>query len=151
MVEYYSQNVVVAANTAIPFNNVSLQEGNYVTKSGTSTIQFNHCGVYRLDCHGSVSLTNTTSTTGTGDSAATSSASGVIAIELQKESVLQPQTICQISASGSNVTPFAFSTLVQISSNNTSCCCSAPTEVNIINTGAAATFAIVDVAVTKVC
>ena len=63
-----------------------------------------------------------------------------------------PQSLMNyLSASGSNVTPFAFSTLVQVSSNNTSCCCSAPTEVNIINTGAAATFAIVDVAVTKVC
>ena len=72
------------------------------------------------------------------------SAETAATIELSKNGLLQPQA-------QSTGTSLGFVTLVQVPTNNTYCCCSSPTVIQVMNTGAEATFTNVNVVVTKVC
>lgn len=132
MIEVYSENVNVAANSAIPFNSVALKKGDYESVNCT-TLELNHCGVYKLNCHGSV--------TGAGD----------IVIQVSKDGVLLPQTKLAITGTADADIPFAFETLIQVSHNNGPRCCQSPTNIQIMNAGVAATFNLADVSITKVC
>lgn len=123
MLETYSNNIDVALNTAIPFNNVSLQKGCTAVQNGTSTIQLNKCGVYMVSCDASTSASTT--------------------IQLFKDGVAQPQ------AQSTGITP-SFVTLVQVNENNSCCPCSSPTNLQVINS-TATTFTNVNLVVTKVC
>lgn len=124
MLEVYSTNVDVAQNGELPFNNVSIKKGCNVIDSAPATIQINKCGVYDVSVDASSSVDTT--------------------IELLRNGVAQPQA----QSSG---TSLHFRTLVQVPTNNTACCCTSPTLLQVINTGAAATFTDINVCVTKVC
>lgn len=123
MLEIYSTNVAVAADTAIPFQNVSLQKGCTAELSGTSTIKLNKCGVYMVSVDASAEASTT--------------------IQLYKNGVAQPQ------AQSTGVSP-SFVTLVQVSDNNSCCPCATPVSLQVVNT-TAATFTNANVTVTKVC
>ena len=122
MLEVYSTDVDVLANTAIPFNNVSLMKGCTAELSGTSTIVLNRCGVYMVSVDASASVETT--------------------IQLYKDGVAQPEA----QSTGSTV---SFQTLVQVPGNNTNCPCSSGTSLQIFS-DTAATFANVNVVVTKI-
>lgn len=125
MLEAYSLNIEVAADAAIPFNNVSLEKGCTVKLQSPGTIALNKCGVYMVSCDGSAAASTT--------------------IQLYKDGVAQPQ------AQSTGGTP-AFITLVQVDHNNCGCCCSSPTTLQVLNVGdAAATFTDINVCVTKIC
>lgn len=124
MLEVYSLNVEVAADSAVPFNNVSLKKGCTATLSGNATINLNKCGVYMVSCDGSAEATTT--------------------IQLYKNGVAQPQ------AQSTGGTP-AFVTLVQVDEDNSCCACASPTTLQVVNVGAAAaTFTDINVCITKV-
>ena len=110
MLEAYSLNVDVAANTAIPFKNVTLDKGCSAKLSGDSTIQLNECGVYEV----SVDV----------------SSEAAVTIQLFKNGVAQPQA----QSTGASA---AFKTLVQVPHNNNCCPCSSPTIIQVLNTGTA--------------
>ena len=122
MLEVYSTNIDVTADTAIPLNNVSFKKGCTATLSGTSTIALNKCGVYMVSCD--------------------SSASAETTIQLYKNGVALPQ------AQGTGTNP-SFVTLISVDENNTCCPCSAPVNLQVMNT-TAATFDNVNVVVTKI-
>lgn len=122
MLEAYSTNVTVTADTAIPFQNVSLKKGCTAELSGTSTIELNKCGVYMV----AVSASSATS----------------VMIQLLKNGVAQPQ------AQSTGTSP-CFVTLVQVSENNSCCPCTAPVSLQIIS-DTATTFVNANVAVTKI-
>lgn len=125
MLEAYSLNVTVPADSAIPFNNVTIQKGCTAILSASATIQLNKCGVYMV----SVDASSATDAT----------------IQLFKDGVAQPQ------AQSIGTSP-SFVTLVQVDQNNSNCCCSSPTLVQVRNAGtASATFTNANIAVTKVC
>lgn len=121
MLEVYSNNIEVGANTSVPFNNVSLKKGCTAELSGTSTINLNKCGVYKVSCNASAE-TNTT-------------------IQLYKDGIAQPQA----QSTGGNP---SFITLVQVDDNNSCCPCSSATSLQIMNT-TATTFSNIAVVVTK--
>ena len=124
MLEAYSLNVEVAANTAIPFNNISLKKCSDAVLSGVSTIQLNKCGVYKVCCNASSAASAT--------------------IQLYKNGVAQPQA-------QSTGTSNAFTTLVQVPTNNCGCPCSSPVEIQVLNTGdASATFTDANITVEKI-
>lgn len=123
MLEAYSVNVDVAANTAIPFNAASVEKGCTARLTSPTTIELNKCGVYMVSCNGSAAASTT--------------------IQLSKDGVLQPQ------AQSTGITP-SFVTLVQVAKNNTCCACSSPVILSVVNT-TEATFADVNVVVTKIC
>ena len=125
MLEAYSLNVTVPADSAVPFNNVTLKKGCTVDLNGVATIELNKCGVYMVEVDASASAAST--------------------IQLFKEGVAQAQ------AQSTGTSP-SFVTLVQVSENNSKCCCSSPTNIQVKNAGtASATFTDVNVVVTKVC
>ena len=123
MLEVYSLNVDAGADSAIPLNNVTIQKGCTAVLSSPSTIQLNKCGVYMVSCDAS---------------AATS-----VTVQLYKDGVAQPQ------AQGTGATP-AFTTLVQVPTNNCDCACASPTLLQIFNTGDGTVYTNINVCVTKV-
>lgn len=124
MLEAYSLNTTVGSLEAIPFNNVTLKKGCTAELTGTSTIQLNKCGVYMI----SVDASSATSTS----------------IELYKNGVEQAQ------AQSTGTTPH-FSTLVQVTDNNSCCPCATPTTLQVINIDdAEGVFTNINVCVTKI-
>lgn len=123
MLEAYSTNVTVGANSAIPFNAVSVVKGNTAVLTSPTTIELNRCGVYMVECDVSASAANT--------------------IQLSKDGVLQPQ------AQSTGTTP-SFTTLVQVDRNNTCCACSSPVVLRVIAT-TAGTLTDANIVVTKIC
>ena len=132
--ETYSTNVTVAENTPIPLNNVALSKGCEIEKQGSATIQFNKCGAYRVNVN----------------CVATASEAGNLGIQLQKDGVLQPQAVSGITATETtSLRPMSFETFVQVSRNNSNCCCVSPVTISIINTGVEAIFDNIDVTISK--
>ena len=124
MLEIYSLNQTVGSLDPIPFTNVAVKKGCTAELSGTSTIQFNKCGVYMVACDASAAATTT--------------------IQLYKNGVAQDQA----QATGGSP---SFVTLVQVTENNTCCPCSTPTTIQILNADdAEATFTNINVTVTKI-
>lgn len=137
MLETYSQNITVQQNTAIPFNNVSIEKGCTATKTATNTIALNKCGVYIVE------FDAVASTTGTA---------GNIVVQMSKNNILQPQALtATASTAATDVQALGFKTLVQVQNNNSNCCCSSPTVLRFENTGIAATYVQANVVVTKIC
>ena len=124
MIEGYSLNVAVGANTPIPFNNTTIQKGCSAVKAGTSSFELNKKGVYMVAFD---------SSTGTAST-----------VQLYKNGVAQPQA--QTIGTGS----LGFYTLVQVPQDNTTCCCTSPTLVQVMNTSPS-TFSNANVCITKVC
>ena len=122
MLEAYSINVDIGADSNIPFNSTSLIKGCTVTNPSADTINLNKCGVYMVECDCSTG----TSTT----------------IQLYKNGIAQAQ------AQSTGITP-SFTTLVQVSENNTCCPCTAPTTLQVRNT-TAGTFTNANIVITKV-
>lgn len=123
MLEAYSLNVTAAANSPIPFNNVSIEKGCTARLTSPSTIELNKCGVYMI--------------------AVDASAAAAATIQLVKDDVLQPQ------AQSTGTSP-SFVTLVQVDHNNSNCCCSSPTLLQVRSI-TASTYTDANIVVTKVC
>jgi len=123
MLEVYSTNIDVAADSAIPFNNVSIKKGTTAVESAPATIQLNKCGVYMISFDG-VSSVETN-------------------VQMLKDGVAQPQA-------QSTGTSLSFITLVQVQNSNSNCACASPTLLQFMNSEAA-TFDNINVVVTKIC
>ena len=122
MLQAYSINVDVGANSNIPFNSIALQKGCTATKPSADTINLNKCGVYMVSCNVSAAASTT--------------------IQLYKDGVTQPQ------AQSTGLTP-GFVTLVQVDHNNSCCACASPTVLQVKNT-TAGTLTDANIVVTKV-
>jgi hypothetical protein len=136
MLEAYSLNTSVLANGTIPFNSVALEKGCTTELEGTSTIELNKCGIYEI-------VFNAT---------ATPTVTGTVTVQMTKNGVVQPQatrTITGATTTASVNTPIT--TLVQVSENNTSCCCTKPTTIQFISSGNGLNIANTNVVVTKIC
>lgn len=134
MLEAYSVNVDVAANSAVPLNNVTIDKGCTVKLVAPATIQLNKAGVYMVSC----------------DASFTPTAAGTVGIQLRKDGVLQPQAQSSETGVIGSINNFNFVTLVQVSQNNTSCCNTSPTLLQFVNI-AAGTYNNINVCVTKIC
>ena len=135
MIERYSQNVTVNSGSNVPFEITSLDKGSYETANGASSINLNHCGVYRVTLNGTV----------------TPSEAGTFGVQLFKNGVAVADTLTQITAEASSLYNFSFTKFIQVDKNNSSCPCSSPTVINVTNTGVASVYNIVKIDVDKVC
>ena len=135
MLEAYSTNIAVATNTAIPFNNVTIEKGCTAKIESSATISLNKCGIYMVSV----------------DAAAIPTSEGVMSIQLSKDDVLQPQAQSAVTGTTANVDNISFTTLVQVKENNTCNCCTSPTIIRVVNTGVPATYNIANICVTKIC
>lgn len=123
MIQAYSINVDVAADSTVPFNNVRHKKGCTADISGTSTIELNKAGVYMVSVDGVASAATT--------------------VQLYRNGVPMPEA-------QSTGTTIGFTTLVQAGHNNSWNCCSSPVTLTLQNT-TAATFPNINIVVTKVC
>lgn len=124
MLEVYSTNVTVPADTAIPLNTETIEKGCTAVSSSPATIQLNKCGVYMVAVDGVTSPAST--------------------VQMYKDGVAQPQ------AQSSGTSP-SFVTFVQVNhNNNPNCCCSSPVSLQFLNS-TASTYSIFNVCVSKLC
>lgn len=123
MLEAYSSNITVVADQAIPFNNLALKKGCTAELVTPTTIQFNKCGVYMVDCNVSAAAAST--------------------IQLYKSGAAEPQAV------STGTTP-SFNTLVVVETDNSNCPCVIPTTIQV-SCDTAGTLTNADIVVTKVC
>jgi len=126
MLEAYSVNVEVPANSSVPFNNIVLEKGCTATLASPTTIALNKCGVYVVTC--------------------TASAAAASTLQMYRDGVALPQSVTV----GTNPTILSY---IQVDrNNNPNCCCSSPVTVRVVNpTDAAETFTNVKINVSKLC
>ena len=61
MLEAYSTNIEVGADSFVPFNSTSLIKGCTATKPSADTINLNKCGVYMVEVDASAAASTTLS------------------------------------------------------------------------------------------
>lgn len=135
MLEAYSTNIAVATNSAIPFNNVTIEKGCTAKIESSATITLNKAGVYMIEV----------------DAAGIPTSAGVMSIQLSKDGILQPQAQSAVTGATTDVDNMSFTTLIQVKEDNTCSCCTSPTIVRVVNTGVPATYNIANICVTKIC
>ena len=116
MLQAYSSNLTVTANTYFPFNNVTIDKGCAEKLSGPSSIELNQRGVYLIEVDGF----------GTGVNAGTGT------VQLYVNNVAYPQALSSYPSSSGDVSNFSFKTFVQVAENNCNCnCISSPTVLQV--------------------
>lgn len=137
MVETYSNNIVVAANSSVPFNNISILKGCTASKNSPGTIELNKCGVYKI----------------TFSVSAVANEVGSIVFEMLQNGIIKPQTVVsETSANTTSIHSMSFTTFVQVPGNNSKCdSCTSPVTIDILNAGVGVTLNTVDLVIDKVC
>jgi len=136
MLQAYSSNITIAADSAIPFNNITIDKGCSEKLTAPGTIELDRRGLYMVQFDGF----------GTG------SAAGDEVIQLYLNGVAQPQAQCQFTTAAGDVSNFSFSTLVQVSENNCSCnCYTSPTVLQVRASGTDLTEADANIIVNRLC
>ena len=122
MLEAYSLNIAVEADSNVVFNSTSLQKGCTAERTAPDTFTLNKCGVYMVSIDASAEASTT--------------------LQLYKDGVAQPQA----QATGLNP---SFVTLVQVSKNNSCCPCASGTTIQVRNS-VATTLTDANITITKV-
>ena len=136
MLQVYSSNLAVEANTVFPFNNVVMDKGCGETLSAPATIQLNKQGVYLVEM----------------DGFATPDAATEVSVQLYVNGVAQPQAISTfVPAAVTDTRTFGFKTFVRVTQNNCPCnCLSAPTTLQFMNGTTAVSDAHINVVITQI-
>ena len=136
MLQVYSDNLAVAANTVFPFNNVVIDKGCAENLSAPATIQLNKAGIYLVEI----------------DGFATPDAATEVSVQLMVNGVAQPQAISTfVPAAVTDTRTFGFKTFVRVLENNCPCnCLTAPTTLQFMNGDTAVSDAHINVVITKI-
>ena len=136
MLQVYSSNLAVTANTVFPFNNVVMDKGCGEQLSAPATIQLNKQGIYLVEM----------------DGFATPDAATEVTVQLYVNGVAQPQAISTfVPAAITDTRTFGFKTFVRVQENNCPCnCLTAPTTLQFMNGNTALSDAHINVVVTKI-
>ena len=136
MLQVYSDNLAVAANTVYPFNNVVVDKGCAENLSAPATIQLNKVGIYLVEM----------------DGFATPDAATEVSVQLMVNGVAQPQAISTfVPAAVTDTRTFGFKTFVRVLENNCPCnCLTAPTTLQFMNGDTAVSDAHINVVITKI-
>ena len=137
MLQVYSSDLTVGANTVFPFNNVVLDKGCAEALSAPATIQLNKQGVYLVEM----------------DGFATPDAVTEVTVQLYVNGIPQPQAISSfVPAAVTDTRTFGFKTFVRALENNCNCnCLTSPTTIQFMNGDTALSDAHINVVVTKIC
>jgi hypothetical protein len=99
MLQVYSSDLAVNANSVFPFNNVVMDKGCGETLSAPATIQLNKQGVYLVEM----------------DGYATPDAATEVSVQLYVNGVAQPQAISTfVPAAITDTRTFGFKTFVRV-------------------------------------
>ena len=136
MLQVYSSNLAVDANTVFPFNNVVMDKGCGETLSAPATIQLNKQGVYLVEM----------------DGFATPDAATEVSVQLIVNGVAQPQAITSfVPAAVTDARAFGFKTFVRVLENNCKCnLLTSPTTLQFMNGDTALSDAHINVVITKI-
>lgn len=136
MLQVYSSDLAVAANTVFPFNNVVVDKGCAEQLSAPATIQLNKQGVYLVEM----------------DGFATPDAATEVSVQLVVNGVAQPQAITSfVPAAITDTRTFGFKTFVRVLQNNCQCnCLTSPTTLQFVNGDTAISDAHINVVITKI-
>ena len=136
MLQVYSDNLAVAANTVFPFNNIVMDKGCGEALSAPATIQLNKQGVYLVEM----------------DGFATPDAATEVSVQLMVNGVAQPQAVTSfVPAAITDTRTFGFKTFVRVLQNNCNCnCLTAPTTLQFMNGDTALSDAHINVVITKI-
>lgn len=136
MLQVYSNNLAVTANTVFPFNNVVVDKGCAESLSAPATIQLNKQGVYLVEM----------------DGFATPDAATEVSVQLIVNGVAQPQAISTfVPAAITDTRTFGFKTFVRVLENNCPCnCLTSPTTLQFMNGDTALSDAHINVVITKI-
>lgn len=136
MLQIYSDNLAVAANTAFSFNNVIIDKGCAENLSAPATIQLNQRGIYLIEMDGFT----------------TPDAATEVSIQLYVNGVAQPQAISNfVPASVTDTRTFGFKTFVRVTDNNCPCnYLTSPTTLQFINGDTALSDTHINVVITKI-
>lgn len=136
MLQVYSSNLTVDANTVFPFNNVIIDKGCGETLSAPATVQLNKRGVYLIEV----------------DGFATPDAATEVSVQLVVNGVAQPQAISSfVPAAITDVRTFGFKTFVQVQENNCQCnCLTSPTTIQCMNGDTALSDAHINMVITQI-
>ena len=136
MLQVYSSNLAVDANSVFPFNNVVLDKGTGEALSAPATIQLNQRGIYLVEM----------------DGFATPDAATEVSIQLMVNGVALPQAITTfVPAAVTDTRTFGFKTFVRVLENNCQCnCLTSPTTLQFVNGDTALTDAHINVVITKI-
>lgn len=137
MLQVYSTNIEVPANTPYPLNNVVLDKGCGESLNGLSTIQLNKRGVYLVEV----------------DGFATPDAATLVSTQLYVNGVAQPQALSEFMGTAVTATNnFGFKCFVRVTQDNSNCnCFTSPTILQVMNGATAVSDAHVNVCITKIC
>ena len=136
MLQVYSDNLTVDANTVFPFNNVVVDKGCAEALSAPATIQLNQRGIQLVEM----------------DGYATPDAATEVTVQLMVNGVAQPQAISSfVPASVTDARTFGFKTFVRVQENNCPCnCLASPTTLQFMNGDTAISEAHINVVITKI-
>lgn len=136
MLQVYSNDLTVGANTVFPFNNIVIDKGCAEALSAPATIQLNKQGIYLVEM----------------DGFATPDAATEVSVQLVVNGVAQPQAISTFVPSAvTDTRTFGFKTFVRVLQNNCNCnCLTSPTILQFINGETALTDAHINVVITKI-
>ena len=135
MLQCYSLKQAFTDGAAIPFESVAIQKGQTAVLSAPATIALNKKGIYEVLVDGVVAVATT------AESAT---------IQLTKNGIPLDQAQSTVETAVSAPSPFSFSTLVQVTEDNTCCCITSPTTLQVVYSGDDSTGS-VNVVVTKIC
>lgn len=135
MLQAYSTNLTMTADTAFPFNNVTVDKGTGENLSAPASIQLNTRGIYLVEV----------------DGYATGAAAGTDTVQLYVNGIAYPQAISSFTAAADAISNFGFKTFVQVTENNCPCnCTSSPTVLQVRNGEVALDEAHINIVVTKI-
>ena len=136
MLQVYSDNLTVDANTVFPFNNVVVDKGCAEALSAPATIQLNQRGIYLVEM----------------DGYATPDAATEVTVQLIANGIAQPQAISSfVPASVTDTRTFGFKTFIRVLENNCPCnCLTSPTTLQFMNGDTGISEAHINVVITKI-
>lgn len=136
MLQVYSSNLSVPANTVFPFNNVVLDKGCGARLTAPATIELDKRGVYLVEM----------------DGFATPDAATEVSVQLMVNGVAQPQAITTfMPAAVTDTRTFGFKTFVRVLQNNCPCnCLTSPTTLQFMNGDTDLSDAHINVNVTQI-
>lgn len=136
MLQVYSSNLTVDANTPFSFNNVYADKGCGEALSAPASIQLNKRGIYLVEM----------------DGFATPDAATEVSVQLYVNNVPQPQAISTfVPAAVTDTRTFGFKTFVRVLENNCNCnCLTSPTVLQFMNGDTALTDAHINVIITLI-
>ena len=135
MIQLYSDNISVPANSTVPLNNVKLRKGCTAVPSGAAGVQLNKKGIYCVHM----------------DAYAEPEAAGLLELQLTRNGVPMPEAISAVTGAVGSTETLSFETFVQVSEDNTPCCCTAPTQIAIETGDVAFANLHINVKVSKLC